>query len=151
MSVTNRVYKTEKLIEFAVNSTTDASIILTDAAGNSYFSLGDIDWTRIVIETDFTITGGSSPVVRVTGLTTNQPGNPLATTTDIQALQGDASTVFRTASISATGRTMITCARQASTGASASNIGRSIGFMLEKVSGTLASTVGTVRVYIKGQ
>jgi len=150
MSVTNRVFKNEKVIELAVNSSTDASIILTDVNGNSYFNLGDIDWTRIVIEYNLTITGGSSPVVRVTGLTTCTPGNPVATTSDVQALQGDGSTVFRTGSISATGVGAVATGRT-STSAAASNIGKLIGVMLEKVSGTLGTTTGIVRLYVKGQ
>jgi len=150
MGTDTRLFKNEKLMQFAVSSTTDGSIVLTNSEGNSYFNIGDVDWSRIIIEYNLVISGGSSPVVRCTGLTSCSNVRPVATTSDIQALQSDGSTVFRTGSISATGIGNVATAIS-STSAAASNIGKWFGVMLEKVSGTLGTITGNVTVYVKGK
>jgi hypothetical protein len=66
-------------------------------------------------------------------------------------LQGDASTAFATANQTATGVVMRGLAKQASTGATANNLGKYFGVYFNAVSGTNTAGTGTVRVYVKGK
>lgn len=110
--------------------------------------LGDIDIANIVLESEITAIAGTSPTARTTVLTSNKPS---ITVDSPDALQGDGSTVFRTgANQTAVGTAMVGWAPQASTGATASNVGKYLGVEVV-VGGTTPVISGEVRLYVKGK
>jgi hypothetical protein len=132
--------------------TADAMLTFTNtnAINNQAIDLGEFDIDSIVIENDLTVlTGSSTPTVRIVAVTSNAPILTVAGSAGV--LQGDGSTAFATANQTAVGDVMRGLSKQASTGASASNLGKYLGVYFDVVSGTVTDATGTVRVYVKGK
>jgi hypothetical protein len=133
----------------ALTADTMLTFLSTNTNDKQVIDLGDFDLDSIVIENDLTaLAGTSTPTVNITAVTSNAP---VLTINSAGVLQGDASTAFATANQTATGVVMRGLAKQASTGATANNLGKYFGVYFNAVSGTNTAGTGTVRVYIKGK
>ena len=145
----SRTLRDGELLAIFRYSALTADTILTDITGKQAIDLGNIDIDSLVIEHEVrTLAGSATPTIRAVAKTSNAP---TFTTASADCLQGDASTVFATANQTAVGTVLRGLARQASTGASANNLGKYLGIMLDVVSGTVTDATGEVRVYVKGK
>ena len=145
----SRTLRDGELLAIFKYSALTADAILTDITGKQAIDLGNIDIDSLVIEhVVTTLAGSSTPTIRAVAKTSN---SNVFTTTSADCLQGDASTTFATANQTAAGAVLRGIAKQASTGASANNLGKYLGIMLDVVSGTVTDATGEVRVYVKGK
>ena len=144
MSNTSRVFRNNKMILLSFTGITSDQM-LTDESGNKAFPLGDVDWSRIVIETNVTTLTGTSVTFKV--VTTNDA--PSIATTSVAAVMGNGSTAFASASVTGTGRKMFATGKAAADGSAASNIGGYIGVWADV--DTISALAGTINIYIEGR
>lgn len=144
MSVSNRVFKTNKTVKLSIAAVA-ADATVPQSSGAVYIDLSDVNWAQITVEINCTVLTGTSFILK--GLTTNDKDNGGATT-DIAAVKADGSTAFNSASITATGRYNFSTGRYASTGAAATNIGKYVGFWIDVTSATVTADVF---IHISGQ
>ena len=144
MSTTNRVFKTNKVIQLDFTGVTSDQL-LTDSSGNSLFDISDVDWQRIVMEHNVTSLTGTAVTFKV--LTTNNKNG--ASTSAVAATQADGSTAFKSASVSGAGVGAVATGKTKGDGSAASNIGKYL-MVLADVD-TISALVGTIWLYIEGR
>ena len=151
MANTRYTQQNSLLIEFPFTGL-DETTVLENNSGETAFSLDDINWRDVVLETTITtLTGTSTPTVNATVITNNGTVGFGMDTSSPSVLQGDGSTVFKSANLTAAGTGIVALNPQAASGETKTNLGRNIGVKLVVVSGTVTNAAGTVRLYIKGQ
>lgn len=148
MTNTDRLFKTNKVITIPFSGVTSTQV-LADALGNIYQNISDVFWSRIVLEWNLTTLSGTSPTVSFSLITTNDQSNG-GSTTDSPGKQGDGATAISSGTLSGVGRGSVGAAKQSTSGASASNVGKFAG-VLATVGGTVTACAGTIFLYVEGQ
>jgi hypothetical protein len=149
MTTTNRVFKTFKTITGTFSGLT-GDTVLTDASGDSYWDLTDINWE--VITTEINLLTLTTTNATFKHLTTNKSVT-VASSADVAALKADGSTAFASAAITpaqAPGKFSISTARSKADGSAASNIGKKLGLWLD-AAGTMGACAGDFTIYIQGK
>lgn len=142
MTSNETLYKPFKVITLSFADIA-ADALLADASGATAFDLADVNWERIVVETNITALTGTSVTFKV--VTGNR--NALTTSSTV-AKKGDGSTDFASASITGTGQSMFAASKGAMDGSAVSTLGRYIAILADVTS--ITDLDGTVTIYIEG-